>query len=184
MEKNILPQRLKFPHLKNGVDLYWTSVVSVCPRSVVHSSWACFLNFPDGLSCWSGLGLEWRRSVFSGVGKRMVSQGKQLGYACRNLNLEGCDSETENPWYRFMAKAERTVINVGLSIFRMALDPFPSEVWLFSFLVHPIFFQINSLCLYLSLPPLISHFSINLARDHFGDLKHLTITKNHKTFIC
>ena len=138
----------------------WTSVVSVCPRSVVHSSWACFLNFPDGLSCWSqsGLGLEWRRSALSGAGKRVVSQGKQLSSAHRNLNLEESGPETEKSWYWFMAKAERTVINVGLSIFRMALDPFLSEVWLFSFCYIPYslnkFFSLSLISLFLS-PSLI-----------------------------
>lgn len=70
-----------------------------------------------------------------------MSQAKPLESTPRNLSLEGSDPETEKSWFRFMAKAERTVINVGPSIFRTALDPFLSEVWLFSFWYIPYSFK-------------------------------------------
>lgn len=61
---------------KNGVKMVKrTSVVSVCPRSIVPSSWVSFLNFPDGPSHspQSGLCLDWRYSAPSGV-PRLYSQ--------------------------------------------------------------------------------------------------------------
>ena len=65
------------------------------------------------MDCPTSHSQDWACSALSGVGEGMVSQAKPLESTPRNLNLEGSDPETEKSWYRFMAKAERTVINVG-----------------------------------------------------------------------